>query len=144
MNTNDTIELLKECDSGAKMAVSSIDDVLDRVSNEKFKNSLIEFKDTHTKLGNEIHGLLSSYNKNDKEPNAIAKGMSWVKTNMMMAMNQSDKTVADLMTDGCNMGVKSLSKYLNKYSAADEKSKQICNELISCEENFAQNIRCYL
>ena len=88
--------------------------------------------------------MLSSYNEEDKEPSPIAKGMSWVKTNMMMAMNESDKTIADLMTDGCNMGVKSLSKYLNQYSAADEKSKQICNQLIKIEEKLAKDIRCYL
>ncbi len=144
MDTSDTIDLLKECDSGTKMAVSSIDDIIDKVSNENFKNALIDFKDKHTKLGNEIHDLLSRYNEEDEEPNSIAKGMSWIKSNMMMAMNKSDKTVADLITDGCNMGVKSLSKYLNQYSVADEKSKKICNELISCEEKFAQDIRCYL
>lgn len=144
MDSNDTIELLKECDSGTKMAVSSIDEVLDNVKEEGFKNMLIDFKDKHTKIGNEIHDLLSSYNEHDKEPNPIAKGMSWIKTNIMMEMNESDHTIADLITDGCNMGVKSLSRYLNKYSAADEKSKQICHELIACEDKFAKDIRYYL
>ena len=144
MDSKDTIELLKECDSGTKMAVSSIDDVLDKVQDEKFKQLLIEFKDTHTKLGNEIHGILTSNNEEDKEPDPIAKSMSWIKTNVMMVMKESDKTIADLMTDGCNMGEKSLSRYLNQYAAADEKSKRLCKELIACEEKFAQDIRCYL
>ena len=48
-----------------------------------------------------------------KEPNVMAQGMSWIKTNMRLAMNTSDETIAELMTDGCNMGVKSLSRYLN-------------------------------
>ncbi|MPM59739.1 hypothetical protein SDC9_106585 [bioreactor metagenome] len=144
MNSNDTIELLKECDSGSKMAVSSIDEVLDKVSDEKFKIMLVDFKDKHSKLGNEIHGLLLSYNEQDKEPNPVAKSMSWIKTNIIMSMKESDKTVADLITDGCNMGVKSLNRYLNQYSTADEKSRQICNELISIEDKFAKDIRCYL
>lgn len=124
MNSNDTIELLKECDSGTKMAVSSIDEVLDKVSDEKFKNMLVAFKDKHTKLGNEIHGLLSRCNEEDKEPNPVAKSMSWIKTNIMLSMKESDKTVADIITDGCNMGVKSLNRYLNQYSAADENSRK--------------------
>lgn len=144
MNSNDTIELLKECNSGSKMAVSSIDEVLDKVSDEKFKNMLIDFKDKHTKLGNEMHELLSRYNEQAKEPNPVAKSMSWIKTNMIMSMKESDKTVADLITDGCNMGVKSLNKYLNQYSTADGESRQICNELISIEDKFAKDIRCYL
>ena len=74
----------------------------------------------------------------------MAKGMSWVKTNMKLGMDESDATVADLMTDGCNMGVKSLNKYLNLYEAADEVSKDIAKRLINLEEKLAVDIRSFL
>ena len=74
----------------------------------------------------------------------MAKGMSWLKTNVMLAIDGSDETIADLMTDGCNMGVKSLNKYLNKYEAADEVSKDIAKRLINLEEKLAVDIREYL
>lgn len=144
MVSKHTIDLLKECNSGTKMAVSSIDEVLDKVDDGKLKDNLIDFKDKHSKLGNQIHTLLSKYDEDDKEPHPIAKGMSWVKTNMKLAMKESDQTIADLMVEGCNMGVKSLSRYLNEYENADNESKRICNELISCEDNFAHEIRSYL
>ena len=66
-----------------------------------------------------------------KEPNVMAQGMSWIKTNMKLAMNTSDETLAELMTDGCNMGVKSLSRYLNQYKAADDRAKAITKKLIN-------------
>ena len=144
MQINDTINLLKECDAGTKMAVLSIDEILDQVHNQKLKKMLDEFKDKHTNLGNEIHILLNQQEEKDKEPSPIAKGMSWVKSNIKMMMEESDKTVADIITDGCNMGVKSLSRYLNQYTSADEKSKNICNELIAIEEKFVVSIRCFL
>ena len=59
-------------------------------------------------------------------------------------MNESDETIADLMTDGCNMGVKSLNKYLNQYKAADEKTKDITKRLINVEEKLAVDIRPFL
>ena len=59
-------------------------------------------------------------------------------------MNESDATIADLMTDGCNMGVKSLNRYLNEYTAADEISKDIAKRLIHLEEDLALQIRQYL
>ena len=74
----------------------------------------------------------------------MAKGMSWIKTNAMLMANDSDQTVADLITDGCNMGVKTLNKYLNKYEAADENSKDIAKRLINLEEDLAMNIRTFL
>ena len=59
-------------------------------------------------------------------------------------MDNSDQTIADLMTDGCNMGVKSLNKYLNQYEAADEVSKDIAKRLINLEEQLAVDIRKFL
>ena len=42
MTDRDTIKLLKECDAGSKMAVSSLDDVMDKVENENLKKLLNE------------------------------------------------------------------------------------------------------
>ncbi len=144
MIEQDTIKLLRECDAGVKMGVTSIKDVLDYVGNEKFKKILTQCKEEHEKLDQEIQEQLDKFHDEGKEPAAMAKGMSWLKTNVMLAMNDSDHTVADLMTDGCNMGVKSLNKYLNKYEAADEVSKDICKRLINLEEKLAVDIREYL
>lgn len=144
MVEQDTIKLLRECDAGVKMGISSIKDVLDNVSDKGFEKLLTTCKNEHEKLDTEIQGLLDKYKDDGKEPAPIAKGMSWMKTNVMLAMNDSDKTVADLMTSGCNMGVKSLNKYLNEYAAADEVSKDICKRLINLEEKLAIDIREYL
>ncbi len=144
MIEQDTVRLLRECDAGVKMGTASIDEVLDRVKNDQFKERLSQCKREHNALEKEIHELLDRYQDQGKEPDPMAKGMSWMKTNMKMAMNESDKTIADLMTDGCNMGVKSLNKYLNKYQAADEKSKDIAKRLINLEEKLAVDIRDFL
>ena len=144
MVNSDTIKLLKECDAGSKMAVASIDDVVEKIRDSSMKSLLQESKDHHEKLGNEIHSLLNQYGKSEKDPHPMAKGMSWMKTNMKLGMEDTDATVADLMTDGCNMGVKSLNRYLNQYKAADEVSKDIAKRLINLEEKLAVDIRQYL
>ena len=144
MVEQDTIRLLRECDAGVKMGVASIDDVLDYVSNEDFKKLLIRCKDEHIDLNDKVQELLEEYHDDGKDPNPMAKGMSWMKTNMKLVMHESDATIADLMTDGCNMGVKSLHKYLNQYKAADQKSKDIAKKLINIEEKLTVDIRGYL
>ena len=144
MINDDTIELLRECNAGIKMGVSSIEDVLDNVQNEEFKKILSDSKEKHQKLGNMTHELLNEYEDSGKEPNFMAKGMSKIKTNIMIAVDESDETIADLMTDGGNMGVKSLSRYLNKYEAAEEKTKDIAKKLIKIEEELVQDIRKFL
>lgn len=144
MVEQDTIKLLRECDAGVKMGVSSIEDVLGHVQAEGLKRRLEQCKEEHQTLDRELQGLLNRYQDDGKEPNPMAKGMSWVKTNMKLAMDESDATVAGLMTDGCNMGVKSLNRYLNQYKAADEVSKDITKRLINLEEKLAVDIRQYL
>ena len=144
MIEQDTIRLLRECDAGVKMGITSIDDVLDYVSNDKLKQYLTKCKKEHEALNTEIQTLLTKYQDEGKDPNPMAKGMSWIKTNVKLAVDESDETIADLMTDGCNMGVKSLNQYLNQYEAANEKSKDICKRLINLEEKLTTDIRGYL
>lgn len=144
MINNDTVELLKECNAGIKMGVSSIENVTEKTADKKLKSILEESLDEHRRLGSETHELLNSYHDSGKEPNAMAKGMSWLKTNMMMSVNESDETIADLIFEGCNMGVKSLCRYLNKYKAAEEKAKDIAKKLISMEDELAVKMRDYL
>ena len=140
----DTIKLLRECDAGIKMGVKSIEDVLDYVHSDRLKACLVECKREHEKLREEIDEALTRFHDDGKEPNPMAKGMSWLKTNVKLGMNDSDKTIADLITDGCNMGVKSLNRYLNQYEGADEAIKDITKRLIHLEDQLAIDIRGYL
>ena len=144
MIEQDTVRLLRECDAGITMGIDSIEDVLGRVRSTDLREMLVNCQREHQKLRAEVEQLLDRYQDDGKSPNPIAKGMSWMKTNMKMTVEGSDATVADLMTDGCNMGVKSLNKYLNQYKAADEKSKDIAKRLIDLEHQLTLDLRRFL
>ena len=144
MVEQDTIRLLRECDAGVKMGVSSIEYVLEKAQNDDLKRLLREYRTEHEKLEDEIRALLEQYQDEGKDPAMMAKGMSWVKTNVKLTMENSDETIADLITDGCNMGIKSLTKYLNQYKAADETSKDLVKRLIKLEEELERDLRQYL
>lgn len=144
MVEQDTIKLLRECDAGVKMGTASIDDVLDHVKGDAFRKRLTVCKREHNQLQDEIQRLLDQYQDEGKNPNPMAKSMSFMKTAMKLSVDDTDATIADLMTDGCNMGVKSLNRYLNQYKAADEGSKDIAKRLINLEEKLAVDIRQYL
>lgn len=126
------------------MGISSLDEVLDDVKHEELRTVLSDCKTQHSIIEGELRTALDSFGEDEKEPNPVAKGMSWIKTNTKLAAGRSDNTVASLITDGCDMGVKSLSKYLNKYQAADERSKNLAKRLIQLEDDLAVNIRAFL
>lgn len=144
MIEQDTIKLLRECDAGIKMGVDSINDVLEYVSDRQLKQYLTDSMRDHNELDDELQALLDKYGDEGKSPNPVAKSMSWIKTAVKLKLDESDATIADLMIDGCDMGVKSLSRYLNQYAAADEVSKDICKRLIKLEEKLGIQMRDYL
>lgn len=144
MIENDTVRLLRECDAGADMGISAISDVMSRVGSSALKMALNRCKNEHEKLKTEISIMLDCCHDEGKDPSPVAKGMSWIKTNIKMAADESDETAADLLTDGCDMGTKSLWKYLNRYKAASERSRDIAKRLIQLEEDLRTDLRQYL
>lgn len=140
----DTIKLLQQCDAGTKMGVSSIDEVLQKVQDDKLKKLLKESKSHHEKLEEDIEHLLEQMGAEEKEPNVMAKGMSWMKTNMKMGLEESDATVADLLTDGCDMGIKSLYRYMNQYKDAEQEATGMAKRLIDIEAKLETELRKYL
>lgn len=141
---DDTIKLLKECNSGIKMGVSSLEEVIGHVKDSRLKNILEKSKSAHEKLGNETHRYLTEYNDDGKDPASVAKIMSWLKTNVKLTVDNSDEVVADLIADGCGMGVKSLYKYLHQYPGAEEKVKELTQSIIKEESDLLNNMYEYL
>lgn len=144
MIEQDTVKLLRECDSGCKMGIATIREVEKFVHNKDFKEQLADSKSAHEDLQGQLQELLDQYGDEGKEPSPMAKGMSWMKTNVMLTMDESDATIADLITDGCNMGVKYLNRYLNEYCAASEYAKDIAKKLIKLEEKLGKEVKEYL
>lgn len=144
MIEQDTIKLLRECDAGVKMGIASIDDVMGRVQSHKLVDFLNDCRVEHEDLRELIEKMLDEYGDDGKNANPIAAGMSKMKTEFKLAVEHSDETIADLMTDGCNMGVKSLNRYLNEYAAAEERAKDICKKLIKLEEKLRDQMKSYL
>lgn len=144
MIENDTIRLLRECDAGAKMGIDSLNDMMGKAKSTDFKNILNESKKEHEEIEHKIQEELIAFEDGGKDPGAMAKGMSWLKTNIKMGIDDSDSTLAELLTDGCNMGIQSLNSYLNKYVAADESSKNLTKKLIHAEQSLVEAVSSYL
>lgn len=144
MINSDTRELLKECDQGVKMGIESIDEVIEKTENKNLYDMLKKYRDLHEKLKDELENVLNERNLKGEEPKLIAKSMASMKTNLKMMMEDSDRTVAALMTDGCHMGVKTLNKYLNEYREAEPVAQDIAKKVIKVEDDFEHDLRKYL
>lgn len=141
---NDTVKLLRECNAGIKMGESAIGMTIPKAKSGELRRLLNACKDEHATLGDRTHSMLLRQGADTKEPHAIARVMSDAKIYVGMAMPGGDKQIASLMTDGCNMGVKSIATYLNKYKKASPEAKDIARKLIDCESTLEQELRSFL
>ena len=144
MVKRDTVRLLEECEVGIKMGVSGISDMLPYAKSKELAGLLHRSESEHRRLGEECRAMLSRYGIESKRPPVVASLGSKMKTAMKLGIHPTDRAVAGLATDGCNMGVKSLSGYLNRYTAAEERAKDIAKKLIAMEDRLAEEVRGYL
>ena len=142
----DTVRLLRECSSGITMGIDSIGEVMTSVKDDRLRDILTQSREEHRRLGLETDQLLDSYGDNEKEPSPMLKGMAKLKNEFMLTMagSKKDSAVADLITDGCHMGIKSLNKYLNEYKAASPEAQEMTKKVIKLEEDLAEEIKCFL
>ena len=140
----DDIELLKECDSGVKMGIQGIAEVRDNASGQDFKNLLEQYEEEHVKILGVIHEKLDEIGVSGKTANPVARAMSNMSTDMKLMMNNSDEKIADIMMDGCNMGIKSVSRYMNQYAGASKEIMGIANDIVVLEQHFMNELRQYL
>jgi hypothetical protein len=141
---DDSVKLLRECNAGIKMGISSLDDAIEHVQSGGFRGLLVDSKDIHCQLGSETHEYLIKYNDEAKEPAPLSKTMAKIKTNIKGMSENPDSSIASMITDGCNMGIKSLYRYLNQYPAADKAVKHLAKQIIDTEEKLLKALRQYL
>lgn len=140
----DSINLLKECNSGCKNATDSMEQIMPYVKDESLKKLIDDYNKKHIELGDECHQILNKQGEDEKDPSKITKAMAWMGTEIKLFIDADSKKIADMLVDGCNMGIKSLSRYSNKYKKSESKIKDICFELISLEQDFMNELLMYL
>lgn len=141
----DTINLLKECTSGCKMAIGSMRQVEGYLEDHsRLKEIITRYKDDHEELERSAARMLVSAGKNEKEPTNMASVCSWFKTEMKMMMKNDEHQVAKLMMDGCNMGIQALTEHRNQYQNAENEAQDIAGKIVKLEEQLVGDMKGFL
>ena len=140
----DTRKLLEECNSGCKMAVSSMEQIQDYVTNKELDQVIAKSKENHQKLEAESTKMLKELGEEQKEPGMMVTAFSWFTTEVKMLMKDDNAQIAKIMMNGCNMGIQSISETMNKYDKASKESKALAEKLVKEEENFMKELKGYL
>lgn len=141
---DDTRKLLKECNAGCKMATNTMDQAIYFAEDAAVLKALNEYKDKHALIGNECHSMLNEAGEDELDPTRPAKRMAWLMTEAKLVKDNSKRSVAEIMIDGCNTGIKSLSKFLNSLEDASDESKNLTKKLIKTEQEFMNSMLAFV
>ena len=136
-----TVDLLRECDSGCAMAAESLEQIRDFVSDQGLWNEITASYEKHQDLDLRIKKTLRAMEEQGKEPGKMASAWSWMSTEMRMMAKGGDKEAASIVTDGCNMGIKTICGYKNQYSGASKAAMELADELTGMEEKLREQMK---
>ena len=139
-----TVTLLKECNAGCKMAVSSIDRIKEFLMNPELEQTLTAYKEQHKKLEEESSKLLSEPGECGQQPDKIASAFSWITTEVKLLVKDDSTQIAKILMNGCNMGIQSISECMNKCPDASHDSISLAKKLVKCEEKLMEDMKKYL
>lgn len=139
-----TLQILNECSSGCKMAIHSMEQILEYVKNEKLEEVITEAIQKHKAIAGRTAKALTSYGEKGKKPGAAAETFAWLTTEMKMMIRDDSSQIAKIMMNGCNMGIQSIMEAMNDNMEADKESKAVARDLVKAEENFADELKAFL
>ena len=140
----DSINLLKECNAGCKSATNSMEQVEPFINNDELRSVIDKYNDKHIKIGDECHEMLNEMEESEKDPHTIAKVFSWVSTEVKLMVDDDSSKIAQLMVDGCNMGIKSVSKYIDQYKNASKEIMSLAKNLVKIEQEFMDDLLVFI
>ena len=138
IENHDSVLLLQDCIAGCKMALESMDDIREHTDDKQLRE-LID--NEHTGLSVDCRDMLDKAGADIKEPGVFAKMAAKLQTAMKMAVNDDQSQAAKLLTEGCNMGIETISGSLNEYRDADSKSVAIAERLRTLEEKMVGDLQ---
>ena len=132
----DTIQLLKEIDSGCFMAINSLHQMEEYDMSKEQHDVLTRYVGRHDDIQKEASLLLHRNSETDKQPGMMASAMSWLTTEMKMMMHNEASQIAKIMMNGCNMGIQTIKENITKYKTASEEAVKLAQKLIKVEEEM--------
>ena len=141
IENHDSVLLLQDCIAGCKMALESMDDIKEHTDDKQLRELIDKYYDEHTRLSVDCRDMLDKAGADIKELGVFAKMAAKLQTAMKMAVDDDQSQAAKLLTEGCNMGIETISGSLNEYRDADSKSVAIAERLRTLEEKMVGDLQ---
>ena len=80
----------------------------------------------------------------EKLSEKAAETFAWISAEVKMMLNDDSSKIAEMMIDGANMGIKSITEKLNRYPEAEKESISLAKKFEKTCEKLIQDMKKYL
>ena len=139
-----TYEVLKECSTGCKMALNSIEQLAVYLKDQDMQGLFCKYKEEYEQIEKEAARLSGGETEEEKISEKAAETFAWISAEVKMMFNDDTSKIAEMMIDGANMGIKSITEKLNRYSEAEKESISLAKKFEKTCEKLIQDMKKYL
>ena len=144
MDKNINLTILNEIGKAARMGLSSITFVSEKVGDETMKQDLSTQYAEYGKILDKVNTEFEKYGEIPDEEPLMDKMMSWTGVQMNTLKDSSNSHIAELMIQGNLMGIIECQKLLNHSPEMEPIIKDILNEFIMIQNNHIEKMKTYL
>ena len=143
---NNNLEILDEINKGATMGMDAIADVLDKVSDNDFKEVLNIEYEKYQKISDRVNNLYANYHTDEEidKTNTMNKMMTWYGIQMKTIADSSTSKLAELLMQGTNMGIIKGRQLINENKEIDHDIENILNDFVVMQEDSVETLKKYL
>lgn len=136
--------VLNETVKNTRMAVQSIETILNRVDDDDLSYELNCQEEKYKKIEKKAMNKLKDYKAKAEDDSIPQKLMLKSSIQAKTLMNNGSKHIADMMIQGSTKGITELSKVLNENKNASKSVCEIAKELVDFEEKNIERLKTYL
>lgn len=137
-------EFLQYVYQNAKMAKSTIDQILKIVEDIEFKDILEEQISDYESIIEKVEAELESLKTTGKNISKMTELITYFNIKMSTTKDNTSSHIAKMMVQGSDMGIIQITENLNKYKRLKPTIRQLGKKLLEIEENNSKNLKKYL
>ena len=135
---------LDEVNKGCTMGIEAINNLLKEVSSESFNKTLVKEVESYQKIEGEIHDIYDKYSEGTPhEIGTITKVMTDYMMKTKTMMDHTDSKIAELLSQGTNMGIIEGQRILNNKNLNSE-VKNLIQKFVKLQEKSLEDLKKYL
>ena len=139
-----TYELLKECNSGCRMARNSIEQLAVYLKSQELQDLFCKYKEEYENIEKESVRLSKGELQEETMSEKVAETFARISAEVKLMMNDDSSKIAEMMIDGANMGIKSITETLNRYPEAEKDSITLAKKFERVCEKVMHDMKKYL